>query len=177
MPAMRLLFTMDRKDYDDSMPRFVRPSVRAIIRRGGEIAMVHSLKFDYYKFPGGGMEPGQDQIETLLRETREETGLQVLPETVRSYGRVYRAQNSGRGDVLIQENYYYLCEASEEVTTRNLDDYELEEAFTLEFVTAQHAVETNRRAVSGILAEDPIYAAMAWREMRVLQMLAEENMV
>ena len=174
---MRLLFTMDRKDYDDSMPRFVRPSVRAIIRRDGKIAMVHSLKYDYYKFPGGGMEQGEEQIETLIRETREETGLRVLTETARPYGRVYRAQNSGRGDVLIQENYYYLCQASDGEESQKLDAYEQEEAFTLEFVTARHAADTNRRAADGHLAKDPIYAAMALREMRVLELLMEENMV
>ena len=174
---MRLLFTMDRKDYDDSMPRFVRPSVRAIICRDGKIAMVHSLKFDYYKFPGGGMEQGEDQMETLLRETREETGLRVLTETVRPYGRVYRAQNSGRGDVLVQENYYYLCEASGREDSQDLDDYEREEAFTLEFVTPAMAAETNRKAVACQLAKDPIYAAMAQREMLVLEMLMEEHML
>lgn len=174
---MRLLFTLDKKDYDDSMPRFVRPSVRAIVLRGGKIAMVHSLKYDYYKFPGGGMEQGEDQLETLIRETREEAGLQVIPETVRPYGRVYRAQRGSRGDVLVQENYYYLCQVSEGEVSRNLDAYEQEEAFTLEFVSPQQVIETNGRAVTGHLAEDPIYAAMAQREMLVLQMLLEEKMV
>ena len=106
---MRLLFTMDKKDYDDTMPRFVRPSVRGIILMDGKVAMVHSLKFDYYKFPGGGIDPGEDHLQTLVREVREETGLQVLPETVQPYGRVYRAQRGDRGDVLIQDNFYYFC--------------------------------------------------------------------
>ena len=174
---MRLLFTMDSQDYDDTMPRFVRPSVRGIISRDGKIAMVHSLKYDYYKFPGGGMEPGETQQDTLIRETREETGLQVLAPSVRPYGRVYRAQNSGRGDVLIQENYYYLCEASDGEAPQNLDDYEREEAFTLEFVFPQQAIAVNRKAIACQLAEDPVYAAMALREMRVLELLLNENMV
>ena len=42
------------KDYDENAPRFERPSVRGIISREGKIALVHSLKYDYYKFPGGG---------------------------------------------------------------------------------------------------------------------------
>jgi len=174
---MRLLFTMDRKDYDDSMPRFVRPSVRAIILREGKIAMVHSLKYDYYKFPGGGMEQGEDQIETLLRETREETGLQVLTETVRPYGRVYRAQRGDRGDVLIQDNFYYFCDAARDGGFTELDDYEREEAFALEFVDPNLAAETNRRAAEGRLAADPIYRAMALREMRVLELLLAEKYV
>ena len=47
---MRLLFEIDTKDYDPNGKPFVRPSVRGIIIRDGKVAMVHSLKYDYYKF-------------------------------------------------------------------------------------------------------------------------------
>ena len=174
---MRLLFTMDKKDYDDTMPRFVRPSVRGIILADGKVAMVHSLKFDYYKFPGGGIEPGEAHVQTLIREVREETGLRVLPETVRPYGRVYRAQRGDRGDVLIQDNFYYFCDAARDGGAVDLDDYEREEEFTLEFVAPQHAIDVNRHAMECQLAADPVYAAMAQREMLVLQLLTEEKYV
>ena len=174
---MRLLFTMDKKDYDDTMPRFVRPSVRGIILADGKVAMVHSLKFDYYKFPGGGIDSREDHIQTLIREVREETGLRVLPETVRPYGRVYRAQRGDRGDVLIQDNFYYFCDAARDGGAVDLDDYEQEENFTLEFVTPDQAMRTNRLAMECQLAADPVYAAMAQREMLVLQLLTEEKYV
>ena len=32
--------------------------------------MIHSLKYDYYKFPGGGIEDGESNEEALIRETR-----------------------------------------------------------------------------------------------------------
>jgi len=38
---LRLLFEMDRKDYDPEGSRFERPSVRGIIVRDGKVAMVH----------------------------------------------------------------------------------------------------------------------------------------
>ena len=47
---MRLLFEMDKKDYEYCTHRFVRNSARSIIIRDGKIAMIHSLKYDYYKF-------------------------------------------------------------------------------------------------------------------------------
>ena len=52
---MKKLFEIDLKDYDENAPRFERPSVRGIILKEGKIALVHSLKYDYYKFPGGGL--------------------------------------------------------------------------------------------------------------------------
>ena len=50
---MRLLFEMDKHDYDDCTGNFVRNSARSIIIKDEKIAMIHSLKYDYYKFPGG----------------------------------------------------------------------------------------------------------------------------
>lgn len=49
---MRQLFQMDRKDYDPDWHVFSRPSARAILIRDGKAGMIHSLKYDYYKFPG-----------------------------------------------------------------------------------------------------------------------------
>lgn len=87
---MRLLFEMDKKDYEYCTHRFVRNSARSIIIRDGKIAMIHSLKYDYYKFPGGGIENGENPVEAMIRETREEAGLVVKPETVKEYGYVHR---------------------------------------------------------------------------------------
>ena len=55
---MRLLFELDAKDYDLDGKVLVRPSARGIIIKDGKVAMVHSMRYDYYKFPGGGLEPG-----------------------------------------------------------------------------------------------------------------------
>ena len=56
---MRLLFEIDTKDYDINGTAFVRHSARCINIKNGKVAMVHSLKYDYYKFPGGGIEKGE----------------------------------------------------------------------------------------------------------------------
>lgn len=91
---MRLLFEMDKKDYGACTRTYTRNSARSIIIRDGKIAMVHSLKYDYYKFPGGGIEAGEDPVKAMIRETREEAGLTVIPETVKEYGYVHRIQKS-----------------------------------------------------------------------------------
>ena len=76
---MRLLFELDKGDHSLCTHDFVRPSARAILIRDGKIAMVHSLKYDYYKFPGGGIEKGEDPVQAVIRETLEEAGLTVIP--------------------------------------------------------------------------------------------------
>ena len=45
---MRLLFEMDKKDYRKCTHAFIRNSARSIIIVNNKIAMIHSLKYDYY---------------------------------------------------------------------------------------------------------------------------------
>ena len=96
---MRTLFEMDKKNYDSSGKVFYRPSVRSIIIRGGRVAMVHSLMYDYYKFPGGGIESGETRHQALIRETAEESGLRVVHDSIRAYGCVRRIEKSDKPGV------------------------------------------------------------------------------
>ena len=107
---MRLLFEIDKKDYIEGGTVGRRPSVRGIIVQDGKLAVVHSLKYDYYKLPGGGIDPGETHEETLIREVHEESGLRVIPESIREWGFVRRTQKGKREDIFVQENFYYLCD-------------------------------------------------------------------
>ena len=171
---MRLLFEMDKKDYGGCTHSFARDSARSIIIRDGKIAMIHSLKYDYYKFPGGGIEPGESVVDALIRETAEETGLTVIPESIREYGYVHRIQKSmvEEDEYFVQDNYYYLCNAEDSVRPQKLDDYESDEHFTLEYVIPETAILSNRAKDHG--PKDPV---MLEREARVLEMLLSEGLI
>lgn len=171
---MRLLFEMDKKNYGGCVRAFTRNSARSIIIRNGKIAMIHSLKYDYYKFPGGGIEPGESDIDVLIRETAEEAGLTVVPDTIREYGYVHRIQKSTveEDEYFIQDNYYYLCDVEEGVRPQKLDSYESEEHFTLEYVKPETAILSNRTKDHG--PKDPV---MLEREARVLEMLLSEGLI
>lgn len=174
---MRLLFEMDRKDYDPNGSRFERPSVRGIIVRDGKVAMVHSKKYDYYKFPGGGIEAGEEQTATLIREVKEESGLTVIPESIREFGWVHRIQKGSVDDIFVQDNYYYLCETEQTVGMQELDAYEAEEGFALEFVAPQTVIEVNRRKEHGEESGNPLFVTMLEREARVIELLMEEGFI
>ena len=109
---MRLLFEIDLKDYDKNGKAFIRPSARAIIIKDNKVYMVHSLVYDYYKFPGGGIEKNESNIDALIRETAEEAGLVVIKDSINEYGYVHRIQKSDHQGIsmFIQDNYYYLCD-------------------------------------------------------------------
>lgn len=171
--AMRLLFEIDKKDYGKCTRSFVRDSARSIIISGGRVAMVRSARYGYYKFPGGGIEDGENPVDAMIRETREESGLIVLPETVREYGYVHRIQRSGTDETecFIQDNYYYFCKTADEAVSQELDDYEAEESYTLEFVEPNAAIRKNRHA-----ALSPFEQVMLEREARVLELMTAEGL-
>ena len=170
---MRRLFEMDKKDYGGCTRTFTRDSTRSIIIRNGKIAMIHSQKFDYYKFPGGGIEKGENPIQAMIRETQEEAGLTVIPETVKEYGYVHRIQKSDvdPSECFIQDNYYYLCDVESGLVSQDLDDYEKQESYQLEYAEPASAIEKNRKKVK------EIPRMMLEREARVLEMLLSEGLI
>ena len=169
---MRLLFAMDTKDYKANGTVFVRNSARSIIIKNGLVAMVHSLKYDYYKFPGGGIEQCESAENAVIRETLEETGLVVIPESVKEYGYVHRIQKDdvGIADIFEQDNFYFFCEVEESIHPQNLDSYEAEEKFTLEYVQPDKAILANRKNKQS--SPDKI---MNERDAKVLELLIKEG--
>lgn len=108
----------------------------------------------------------------MIRETAEEAGLRVIPESIREYGLVRRTQKSDEheNEIFAQDNYYYLCRAEAAAAQQKLDDYEAAERFTLEWVEPSAAIETNRRPGHGVT--DP---GQLEREARVLEQLLREG--
>lgn len=174
---MRDLFEMDRKDYNPDGKVYARPSVRAIIVRGGEVLLMYSQKYGYYKFPGGGIEPGENHVDTLVREVKEESGYIVKPETVEEFGRVLRRKRDEKDPdaYFEQENFYYFCEAEDEPGQTKLDEYEAEEGFTPCFMKPFEAHVHNRYLRYSIKneknAEKERHLEMILREERVLDLV------
>ena len=165
---------MDQKDYDQCTHTFTRNLARSIIIRDSKVAMVHSLKYDYYKFPGGGIENDENPVAAMIRETREEAGLVVIPESVKEYGYVHRIQSSDTdvSECFVQDNYYYLCEAMDELTSQRLDDYEAQESYSLEYVEPLTAINKNYN-----VKNSPYNQLMFEREARVLEILIAEGVL
>lgn len=171
---LRELFTIDLKNYKENGTVGKRPSVRGVIIKNGKIAMMHSLKYDYYKLPGGGIEEGEELRDTLVREVKEESGLVVKKDTIKEFGYVRRIEKGMFEDIFMQENYYFLCDVEDNISSQELDDYEAEEGFTLEFVTPEYAINVNNIGDHKEKVEKQTFTGMLTRENRVLQMVIDE---
>jgi 8-oxo-dGTP pyrophosphatase MutT (NUDIX family) len=71
-----------RIDYfnDPNAPKAnsIVPSVTAIVpNERGELLLVHKTDNDLWALPGGGMDLGESKADTVVREVKEETGIDV----------------------------------------------------------------------------------------------------
>lgn len=129
------LFDMDEKNYNPAGKVTSRPSARGIVCVNGKVLVIHSLKYNYYKFPGGGIENGETPEDALMREFKEETGYEVIKESIEPFGKVTirHKDDFDEGGIWEQENYYFFCRIKDEKGSLKLDDYEAEEGFTAEW--------------------------------------------
>jgi ADP-ribose pyrophosphatase YjhB (NUDIX family) len=73
---------MSRKDYyDDSAaprPNAIVPAVTAVVTDPeGRVLLIHRTDNDRWALPGGEVELGENVSQAVIREVREETGLEV----------------------------------------------------------------------------------------------------
>ncbi|MBD3279521.1 MAG: NUDIX domain-containing protein [Candidatus Pacebacteria bacterium] len=109
-----------------------RPAVYGVIVKDGKILM--SKQWDGYDFPGGGIELGEPTDKALLREVKEETGLDV------KMGRILHCEHSFfklpfKGNFVHSIHMYYECRVvGGEISTEFLDEQEKQYADKPEWV-------------------------------------------
>lgn len=160
--------TIDLKNYEPGDTVSRRTAARGIIRRGENYLLIFS-RYGDYKFPGGGMEDGESLEETLIREVKEETGYQVIKESISKYGQVLERRKGEGNSILEMDSHYYVCEIREEAGERNLDEYEKEYDYQIVWNPLKEAFENNNRIIG---KKECPWAA---REAKVMQLMIEED--
>lgn len=158
---MKKLSVIDEKNYNESLEEIYRTAVRGIIFRDGRLLMIESTDGEL-KFPGGGAKEGEDDVKTLIRETLEETGFSVIPETVREFGEIEEKRLAlYENKIWHQINRYYFCEVGEKQSECGYSENERARGFKPVWYTLDEALEKNVKR--------------AWneREYRALKLIKE----
>lgn len=164
---MDILFTLDEKNYSDSWPVYEKWAVRAIICRNGKYAMQRS-KTGGYKIPGGTVEPGETLAEALVREVLEETGLVLVPSSIKEIGEVteLREDLHKKGQKYICHSFFYCCEVEENVKETNMTEKEQKQGYRLEWAPLEDILETNRRQETSTGPERDTEFLSWWKEQK-----------
>jgi 8-oxo-dGTP pyrophosphatase MutT (NUDIX family) len=152
-------------------PVIERTAVRGVLFRGPDLLLLSSRHGDY-KFPGGGVEPGESFDQALRREFREECGYDevvVGPElaTTREEVPAFDAEY----DVFAMTSYYFTCSGGVPGAAQELEGYEADLELTPVWISASDALAANQRVLaSGV-------GVMRWlvREIAVLEWLSERS--
>ena len=147
---MELIAEIERTSGAKKVGRTVlREAVRAIILEGHRLLMVYSPVNGDYKFPGGGIEPGESHEQALAREVQEECGA-ALAGIQKALGQVheYDFAQEPEFEIFHMISSYFVCQVQAGQAELRLDDYEAELAFQPAWVDIDEAVQTNRRVLS-----------------------------
>lgn len=145
MINLDILFTLDEHNYTDDMPLIERFAARAIIiDSSGRIAMQQDRNGEY-KLPGGGLEGDESPTEALCREVLEETGMTVIPESIRELGVIIERRRDVYDPAMRYEaySYCYLCSCAEGLAPTQLTDNEQYHGYRLVWAEYDEIIREN----------------------------------
>lgn len=166
---MQQLLMMDEKDYNETLEEITRVAVRGIIFDGGKLLVIED-KTGGVKLPGGGQESGEDDLTTLIREVKEETGYTVIPETIRPFGTIEEKRKARHEDkIWHQISRLYFCKTASGQTEQNFTENEKKHGMKLISCTIDEAIEKNRNLLG-------TSGAQSWntREYKALLLIKEK---
>jgi 8-oxo-dGTP pyrophosphatase MutT (NUDIX family) len=170
---MKLIHCFDLKNYDPLDQIYKRIACRAIIINHPYLYMIKSDLYHDVKFPGGGQNPDEDDMDTLIRETQEETGLTIIKDSIKPFGMTIEKRKSQTKDheIFYMESKYYTCDVLEFIGNQNLDDYEKKYGYKLIKIHIDDAIKQNQSLIDTDLTHIP------WlkRELKVLKYLKDEK--
>lgn len=162
--------TVGGRDYDLSSRHFLfRKAARAVILdHEGMVGLMHLKKRGIYKLPGGGVDRGETIMQALVREVKEEVGVEFgeikeLGITLES--RYYEGDDHG----LFQMTYAYLVKLSGEKGAAELTEEELSEGAAAIWLPKEEAL----KVVLNYPFPDYESHFIKQRELRILQEAAK----
>lgn len=165
---MKKILTMDAKNYSSDLEEIYRVAVRGIIFIDGKLLMIEN-NFGEAKLPGGGIDDGENDHTALLREVKEETGYEVILESIVPFGEIEEKRLSVHEPMIWHQiSRLYFCDVYPEKGECSYTENEKKHGFKQVLYTLEEALEKNR----AMLERE---GKQAWnqREYQTLQLIRE----
>ncbi len=144
---MKKILVMDEKNYSPDLEEIYRVAVRGIIFIEDKLLMIEN-DFGEVKLPGGGVDSGEDDYQALVREVKEETGYDVITETIVAFGEVEEKRLSVHEPMIWHQiSRLYFCNVYPDKGICNYTENEKKYGFRQVLYTLDEALEKNRMMI------------------------------
>lgn len=110
-----------------------------VIDNENKIALLHVTAKNYYKLPGGGIEPGEDKITATKRECLEEIGCQI--EIIKEVGYIVEYRKLPKPRNLKQTSYCYIAKVIGQKEYPTFTKHEIDTGFKIVWLPYEKALE------------------------------------
>ena len=165
---MKRILIMDEMNYPSGLGEIYRVAVRGIIIFEGKLLMIESDSGEL-KLPGGGIDYGEDDCQALVREVKEETGYDVIPNTIEPFGEIEEKRLSIREPKLWHQiSRLYFCKVNPTKGQCNYTEDEIKRGFRPVLYSIEDALEKCK----SVLERDGV---QAWnqREYKTLLLIRD----
>ncbi len=111
--------------------------------------MLFTERYNDYSFPGGGLDDGEEKVEGMIRELKEETGAKNI-QNIKEFGIYEEHRPWYKDDFDIQHmiSYCYTCTVDEELGQTSFEDYEIKNGMTPLWIPIEKAISHNLNTIS-----------------------------
>jgi ADP-ribose pyrophosphatase YjhB (NUDIX family) len=133
----------------DGKSIFTRHATRCITIQENSILLMYTERYEDYSLPGGGLDIGEDKVDGMMRELREETGAQDI-KNIMSYGAYveYRPWYKSDYDIQHMISYCYTCDINKELGTPNLESHEIKNGMKALWINIHEAIAHNKNTIA-----------------------------
>ncbi len=171
--VMKEILRLDSKNYQDNWPSYTREAVKAIFWVENKLAMLQSDLGDV-KFIGGGMEEKESHEECLAREIREETGYDMVENSMKEIGIIIeRRKDKYKEAIWEMISYLYSCDIDSSICRElTLTENEKKHGMKCILITPSEAITLNEEAL-----KRQTQNTWVLRELKLLKMLFADGNV